>query len=132
MMSRGSGSGRSALFDGATPRSTGGKDAMQEDIFLQQNDEQLQTLGAKVAQLKGWTMEINDHIREDNRLLEGLGGDFDRTGGVLQATMGRLKNLVSAKDSRHMIYLVVFIVFVLLLVWYIGTSTTRHPAGNAP
>ena len=39
------------------------------------------------------------------------------TGSVLSGTMKRLGNLTNSKDSRHMLYLVVFVVVVLLLVY---------------
>lgn len=36
---------------------------------------------------------------------------------LLNGTMKRLGSLVNSKDSRHMIYLALFVVFVFFVMW---------------
>merc|ERR1712087_757241 len=88
-----------------------------DDFMQKENDAQIGSLADKVSQLKEISIRIGNHVREDNKLLEGLDNNFDATGGVLKGTMQRLNNMVNSKDSRHMLYLALFVVFVFLFMY---------------
>ena len=116
------------------------------DAFMEQeNDAKIGALGDKVSELRALTIQIGNHVKADNQELDALNGSFDsargsssanarscmqvafsRTlagaGSILAGTMKRLGGLTSSKDSRHMLYLVVFVVVVLLLVY----KLSRH------
>ena len=82
-----------------------------------ENDAQLGLLGNKVSELRELSIAIGKHVKDDNTLLNDLDGNFDGTGSILSGTMKKLGNLTSSKDSRHMLYLIVFVVVVFLLVY---------------
>lgn len=93
------------------------------DSYLEgDNDAQVNLLAGKVGQLKELSIAIGSHVREDNKLLGEIDNSFDTTGGLLGGTMKRLGNLTSSNDNRHMLYLVVFVVFVFLLVYKLTRS----------
>lgn len=47
------------------------------------------------------------------------GGGFSRADGLLGSTMRRLNSMLKTTSSRHMLWLVGFIVFVFFFVYYI-------------
>lgn len=46
------------------------------------------------------------------------GKDFDNTEGLLGGTMKRLGAMMEQGGSKHMLYLVAFVVFVFVLLYY--------------
>ena len=88
-------------------RSRGGAgNAYQNDYMEQQNDEQINLIAGKVGQLKELSIAIGSH---DN--------SFDSAGSLLSGTMKRLGSLADSGGNRHMLYLALFVIFVLLLVY---------------
>jgi blocked-early-in-transport protein 1 len=99
-------------------RSRGGAgNAYQNDYMEQQNDEQINLIAGKVGQLKELSIAIGSHVKEDNRLLGDLDNSFDSAGSLLSGTMKRLGSLADSGGNRHMLYLALFVIFVLLLVY---------------
>ena len=82
-----------------------------------ENDAQISALLGKVSQLKEVSVQIGNHVREDNRMLNGMGDQFDSSGSMLSGTVKRLSALANSKDSWHMAYLAVFVVFVFLFIY---------------
>jgi|TARA_B100000524_G_C23581911_1_gene345700 blocked-early-in-transport protein 1 len=82
-----------------------------------ENDAHIGLLAGKVSQLKQLSIDIGSHVRDDNRMLNDLDGNFDSASSLLNGTMKRLGSLVGSKDSRHMLILALFVVFVFLLMW---------------
>jgi len=91
--------------------------ASHESYMEQENDDQIGLLAGKVSALRGIAIEIGDHVREDNRILDGLDDRFLTAGNLLGGTMRRLNTLASSKDSRHMLYLALFVVAVFLIIY---------------
>ncbi|KAL1504074.1 hypothetical protein AB1Y20_010484 [Prymnesium parvum] len=107
----------------AAARNRAAKGGAAYEAFLEEdNDAQIRSLGSKVSELRALSINIGQHVKSDNALLDELDGNFDSTGNILSGTMKRLGNLTNSKDSRHMLYLVVFVVVVLLLVY----KLSRH------
>ena len=82
-----------------------------------ENDALVNGLAGKVSQLRELSIQIGSHVKEDNRLLSDLDSGFDKTGGMLGGTMRRIGAMADSKGSRHMLYLALFVIFVLLLVY---------------
>ena len=96
----------------------GAGSAYDASSYLEEsNDAQIGALSGKVTQLKELSIAIGSHVKEDNRLLGDLDNNFDTAGGMLGGTMKRLGALTTSKDSRHMLYLGLFVFVVFLLVW---------------
>jgi len=47
------------------------------------------------------------------------GNGFSRTDGLMGSTMRRLNKMLTTSSSRHMLWLVAFVVFVFIFVYYI-------------
>jgi len=94
-----------------------GSSSRYDSCLEQENDAHIGLLAGKVAQLKQLSIDIKDHVRDDNKMIGELDGSFDSTGGLLQGTMKRMGTMLSSKDSRHMLFLAVFVLFTLLLLY---------------
>mmetsp|Transcript_7618 Transcript_7618/g.19721 ORF Transcript_7618/g.19721 Transcript_7618/m.19721 type:complete len:125 (+) Transcript_7618:1315-1689(+) len=108
---------RAALLGGYGTSTSADMGAAYNTSFMErENDETINLLHNKVSQLKEMTIQIGDFVNQDNRMLDDMGGNFDKTGGLLGGTMKRLDALAQTKHGRHMIYLALFVccVFVLL------------------
>ena len=99
--------------------------AAEEELFLRDHDNQLGALGGKISALKSLTIDINDEVRNQNRLLDEMDTDFSTAGGMLAGTMNKLTELMGMKSSKHMCMLVVFVVFILVVIYYLGTHSSR-------
>jgi blocked-early-in-transport protein 1 len=91
--------------------------ASHESYMEQESDASIALLADKVRALKGIAIDIGAHVRDDNRLLDGLDNGFDSAGGLLGGTMKRLNALASSKDGNHMLYLALFVVGIFLFIY---------------
>ncbi|VDN32429.1 unnamed protein product [Gongylonema pulchrum] len=83
------------------------------------NDELVEKLSGKVAALKKITIAIGDDVREQNRLLGDMEGDFDASKGLLGSTMRKLGRVAKAGGKNLTCYLVLFSLFVFLVIYYL-------------
>ena len=95
----------------------GGGNATLDNYMENENDAQISALLGKVNQLKQVSVQIGDHVREDNRLLGGMSDQFDTSGSMLGGTVKRLSALANSKDGWHMVYLAMFVVLVFLFIY---------------
>ncbi|CAD5218571.1 unnamed protein product [Bursaphelenchus okinawaensis] len=101
------------------PAANGGYD--NHGAFLeQQNDQMTNDLHAKVAQLKRVTIAIGDDVRDQNRLLNSMEGDFDLSNTLLGQTMKKLGIVSRAGGNKVLCYLVLFAFFVFLVIYYVA------------
>eukprot|EP01114_Cavostelium_apophysatum_P017056 TRINITY_DN4976_c0_g1_i2.p1 TRINITY_DN4976_c0_g1~~TRINITY_DN4976_c0_g1_i2.p1 ORF type:complete len:139 (-),score=24.34 TRINITY_DN4976_c0_g1_i2:16-432(-) len=107
-----------------------GRLAQQQDeqLLERDNDKSLEDLASKVRMIKKVSEDIEIGITEGNRRLDDLDSDMSGVQGLLKNTMGKLNELTRSGGSRHMCYLILFIVFVFLLVYYIITRTRKSTA----
>ena len=121
---------RDALFGGgggaSAPRvpqslSGGGGGGMGMGLagaLEQDNDRLTAELERKVAALRNATRGIHDEVSEQNRMLGGMQGDFERTGSLMGVALGRLDGLLRGGATQgHLCFLVAFMMGVFLLVW---------------
>jgi blocked early in transport 1 len=62
-------------------------------------------------------MDINSEVKDQNRMLDGMGSTMGSTGEMLSNTIGRIGNMISSGGSSHMMYLIIFIVVFFLVLW---------------
>ena len=119
---------RSALFGGRGGRGGdleggGERDALVAEqtnqMFEDQNNRYISALSDKVSQLKGLSLGIGAEVREQNRFLDGMGGDFGRTDGLLGGTLKKLGVLARTGGGRHICHLALFVVAIFFFVWWL-------------
>lgn len=112
---------RAALFGGATAaRLPAAASSAAQDALESDNDRLIAELEQKTSALRHATQSIHDEVQADNAILNGMGADFERTGGLMAGTLSRLDGLVrSAGGSPHMCRLVLFIVALFLGLYFL-------------
>ncbi|EGG16632.1 hypothetical protein DFA_07610 [Cavenderia fasciculata] len=83
-----------------------------EQMVEQRNDDSGQLLKEKVETLKRISIDIESQVRESNSLLDDLNLDLNNARALLSNTMKKLSDLAQTATSRHMLYLVAFVVLV--------------------
>lgn len=58
-------------------------------------------------------------------MLNGMEGQMLDAGGLLGGTLRRINTMMAKGGSRHMCYLVAFIVFTFVTIWWILKLTRR-------
>lgn len=87
-------------------------------IMEEQNNREISALSEKVAYMKNLATDIEAAIQEDQLLLEQTGSGFDRVTMMMKGTLGNVNKMLSTGGSKHMCYLVSFVVCLFLgLYW---------------
>lgn len=63
-------------------------------------------------------------VRSQNELIDGMEGQMFDAGGLLGGTLRRISTMMAKGGSRHMCYLVAFIVFTFIAIWWILKHAT--------
>lgn len=108
--------GRSAGY--APAAST--EDGSAKNVLETDNDRLVADLERKVGALKAATQGIHDEVSDQNRLLGGMGVDFESAGTMMTTTLRRVEGLLRGGGGQvHICYLVMFTVAVFLLLWWL-------------
>ncbi|KAK8794666.1 hypothetical protein WA158_001647 [Blastocystis sp. Blastoise] len=86
--------------------------------FLEQeNEERLGDLHSKMSSLRELAIDINTEVKTQNKYLDEMNQDMNKTQGLLGNTIGKIGELMKSGDGNYMCLLIVFIVIVFLVVW---------------
>lgn len=108
---------RAGLGEGGPP---GNYVASGYSVYEEENENLQEGLRAKVHALKHLSIEIGSEVKNQNKMLDDMDSDFDSTGGLLGATIGRVKQLSRGSQTKLLCYMLLFALFVfLVLYWYI-------------
>lgn len=89
-------------------------------VYEEENEQLQEGLRAKVSALKSLTIDIGTEVKYQNKMLDDMDSDFDSTGGLLGATIGRVKQLSRGSQSKLLCYMLLFCLFVfLVLYWFL-------------
>lgn len=89
------------------------------NIMEMQNNAHMDDLSDQVSRLKHLTIDIGQEVRDQNDLISGMEGQMFDARGLLGGTLRRINTMMAQGGSRHMCYLVAFIVFTFVAIWYI-------------
>jgi blocked early in transport 1 len=76
-------------------------------------------LSNQVSLLKELTIDIGNEVNSQNRMLDGMSGSMMDASGLLGGTLKKIGVMMKRGGSRHMCYLVGFIVFAFMMIWWI-------------
>lgn len=91
------------------------------NILEQQNNDRISELSEQVARLKGLTVDIGSEVREQNSLLDQMGEGFLSTGDLLQGSLAKIGIMLDTSSGKHMCYMVLFVVFVVVFLYWMMT-----------
>ncbi|PNF27354.1 BET1-like protein [Cryptotermes secundus] len=90
-----------------------------QDTVEQQNDALADELKGKVQMLKSLSLNIGDEVKYQDRLLREVDDDFEKTGGFLGNTMGRVLRISKGRHNYYILYLFVFAIFVFFILYLV-------------
>ncbi|PKK31872.1 Bet1 golgi vesicular membrane trafficking protein [Columba livia] len=106
------------LGDGA-PAGNHGYTNSGYSVYEEENDRLTESLRTKVSAIKSLSIEIGTEVKNQNKMLSEMDNDFDSAGGLLGATMGRLRTLSRGSQTKLLCYMMLFALFVFLVIYWI-------------
>lgn len=106
----------------AQPPNTG--DGSAEAMLERENEESLKALQGRVSAIHQVTLQIRDSVRDSMQDVDALDSDMGSAGLSLAGARRQLAQLFHTGDTKHMLYLVLFI-FGVFLVLYIILKLVR-------
>ncbi|XP_034747928.1 BET1 homolog [Etheostoma cragini] len=107
---------RAGLGEGGT----GNYVASGYSVYEEENEHLQEGLRSKVSALKSLSIDIGTEVKYQNKVLEEMDSDFDSTGGLLGATIGRVKQLSRGSQTKLLCYMLLFCLFIFfVLYWFI-------------
>ncbi|XP_069816728.1 BET1 homolog [Dendropsophus ebraccatus] len=89
-------------------------------VYEEENERLMDGLRQKTNALKSLSIDIGTEVKYHNKMLSEMDSDFDSTGGLLGATMGRLKVLSRGSQAKLFLYMMLFACFVFFVIyWYV-------------
>ncbi|KAG8443133.1 hypothetical protein GDO86_011807 [Hymenochirus boettgeri] len=85
----------------------------------EENERLTESLRQKATALKSLSIDIGTEVKYHNKILGEMDSDFDSTGGLLGATMGRLKILSRGSQTKLICYMMIFALFVFFVIYWI-------------
>ena len=70
---------------------------------------------------QGLTIDIGNEVREQNSLLDQMGSGFESTRDMLQGSLARIGVMLDTSSGKHMCYMVLFVVFVVIFLYWLMT-----------
>ncbi|KAL1469136.1 hypothetical protein MTO96_004861 [Rhipicephalus appendiculatus] len=101
---------------------------MEEERLETENRRLADQLSNQVSHLKSLAYDIELETKEHNRLLGGLGWDFDGSRGILSGSMGRVNKMLKSNKSnrRLMCYVILGVVVLVVLGYTLASRATRQ------
>ena len=98
------------------------KNQLQETRYmLGEQDEQLDNLGDAVDRLGRIGAEVNQELKEQNIMLDGLDDDLDAAGNRMNVVQAQLSKLLKTKDGcviwTVVILTLILAILVALVIW---------------
>ena len=92
------------------------------NILEHQNNDRIAELSDQVARLKGLTIDIGNEVREQNSLLDDMGDGFSGVSNMLGTSLKRIGTMLESGGSKHMCYLVSFVVAVMVFLYWVSVT----------
>ena len=84
---------------------------------MQDQDEQLDRLGASIGRQRDLSIQIGDELDEQVEMLGEVDGHMDRTHGRLEGARAQLGKVARrARDNKQITIIVVLIIVLVLLI----------------
>lgn len=106
----------------------GGADDTNANIMEMQNNDRISELSDQVSVLKGLTIDIGNEVQEQNSLLDDMGEGFSQTRELLAGSLRRIGHMLESGGAKHMCYMVLFVVFVMVFLYWLMTHKGKSGA----
>jgi blocked-early-in-transport protein 1 len=88
-------------------------------LMEEQNNRGIAELEGSVARMKDLAFDIEAAIQEDRKELEQTSLSFDKVTMMMKGTLGNVNKMLATGGSKHMCYLVAFIVCLFMALYWL-------------
>ena len=90
-------------------------------LLEEQNNEKTSDLADAISRLKHLSIDVNQEVVSQNHLLGTMDGQMGSSASLLDDTLTKLGGLLNTGESKHMLYLIIFVVgtFVVLYTYFV-------------
>lgn len=93
-----------------------GKGAETQKLLIKEQDDTIRGLAASVQRVQGMAQMVNEELAAQNRLIEDIDEDVERTDSKMKSVHQRLALLANDRDSgKYCVILCLLIVLVILI-----------------
>jgi len=110
---------RSRLFSGGNADRQQAYAEQTRSVFEEENNRKTAELSEQVQRLKDVAVSINGEVTAQNDFLSSMEGTFGRTGQLMSGTLKKLQVMINTGGSKHMCYLIVFVVGIFFLLYFL-------------
>ncbi|KAI9099732.1 hypothetical protein DFS34DRAFT_648683 [Phlyctochytrium arcticum] len=103
-----------------SPSTSRTRQADQERLLEQSNDDHVGALHSKISALKHVSMDIHDDVLEDHRRMDSLSDTFEQTRVSLATSMKRLTVMVNTRYGANTCRTVGLVVGAVMLLWILA------------
>ena len=90
------------------------RESETQRLLVRDQDSTLRHLSSSVDRVQGIAIRVNEEIRDQNRMLDDIDDELDKTAGRLAGMHAQLRRIANDKDRGK--YCVIFCLLVLLVV----------------
>jgi hypothetical protein len=121
IMSRSRNPGSNNLFSSPESRIAESNRRLVEE----QNNIKTGALADSVERLKFLSIDINNEVVDQNRLLGSMDGQMGSATSLMNDTLNKLSTMLNSGESKHMLYMIIFVVtaFVILYSYFFKFSS---------
>lgn len=111
--------GPSTGLTGTGVLGTGSRGLTESEMIEAENDQRVDKLRGHIGQMRHLALDIGNEVRDQNALLEGMSGSFDKAGHSIRHTITLVRRLASNGGGGHMCILFVFAFIFFVLIYFL-------------
>ncbi|XP_015513502.1 BET1 homolog [Neodiprion pinetum] len=89
------------------------------DALEEENERIADELKDKISLLKAVSIDIGTEVKYQEKMLNGMDEDFERTSGSLTSSVSRVLRMARAGHNYYIIYLFLFSIAVFIVLWLV-------------
>ena len=86
------------------------------------NNNEIDELSSRIDAMKSLVINIDEALEQDKQVVDGLSLSLNNVAAMMTNTMGSLQNMIETGGSRHMMYLVLFVVGLFVVLYYLMSA----------
>lgn len=91
----------------------------ESEMIEAENDQRVDKLRGHVGQMRHLALDIGNEVRDQNALLDGMSGSFDKAGHSIRNTITLVRRLASNAGGGHMCILFIFAFIFFVLIYFL-------------
>lgn len=94
-------------------------DVESRNLIEEENDRDVEALAERIGMMKDIASGIGTALENDKRQLDEMGSSFDRVSTMMRGAVGNVNKMLQTGGSKHMCYLVSFILGLFFVLYWL-------------